>query len=83
MFVLNHAKSLFENRYLLIKDERRNGYWAIYKKTISWIPNPLYEFNWPTISENEFRRRFPKHYDNYLWHKFLVEETNDEMDVNR
>ena len=82
MFVLNHAKNLFEGKYLLVKDNRRDGYWAIYEKTISWIPNPLYKFDWPEISENEFEERFPQHYSNYLWHKFLVEETNDEMDAN-
>jgi len=68
MFVLNHANGLFRDKYALKQDENRGGYWAIYRRLISYIPESPYEFGWPEISDEEFKERFPKHYKNYLYH---------------
>jgi hypothetical protein len=63
---------LFVNKYILVHDVKRKGYWLIFKKTISWVEEPVYDFNWPTISEEEFKERFPKHYKNYCHHRFII-----------
>ncbi len=78
LFVLNHAHELFQGRYLLRKDELRGGYWAIFVRGIAYIPEPVYDFNWPSISEELVEKLYPKHYKNYNFHEFLFKESTQE-----
>ena len=83
MFVLNSQNELFLGKYILVDDVQRKGYWMFFKKSISFCEYPVYKFNWVHISEKEFEERFPKHFLNFRYHRFLFDEKLIKVAVNK